>query len=119
MNAAQLYVFASQLITDNQPFIVAGEPGVGKTQILKQICADLDRRLFISHPVLDDPSDYKGLPWMVNEIVGEESIARAEFIPIGQVARVLDPSPEPAVMAVSGDPSVVPHLFCIATSREL
>jgi hypothetical protein len=59
---------------------------VGKTQIVKQVTDDLGNKLYVSHPVIEDPTDYKGLPWF-NEGV-------ANFVPIGQLRSILD-EPEP------------------------
>ena len=48
------------------PMLVIGKPGIGKSDIVEQIKATLGYRLIVSHPVVDDPIDYKGMPftWM-------------------------------------------------------
>lgn len=92
MNAVQLKDFATKMIEGNYPFVVAGAPGVGKTQIFKALGKELNRKVWISHPVLDDPTDYKGLPWMTQD---ENDRTIADFLPIGIINQMLDfPSDE-------------------------
>jgi hypothetical protein len=68
--------FAAQL-----PILIKGAPGVGKSDIVSQAAAALGWNLIISHPVVSDPTDYKGQPWVVD---GE-----AEFLPFGDLRQIL------------------------------
>ncbi|MFQ5771431.1 MAG: ATP-binding protein, partial [bacterium] len=54
-------------ITARLPLLITGMPGIGKTEITKQICEKLKIRYIIFHPVISDPTDFKGMPWVVSE----------------------------------------------------
>lgn len=69
------------LIPQRLPVLIKGAPGIGKTDIIKQVCAKIDADLLIGHPVVDNPTDYKGLPCFVD---GE-----ARFLPIGNLKQLL------------------------------
>lgn len=71
---SNLLVFA---ITNNFPVLIKGMPGVGKSDIVEQACKLAGADLIISHPVVSDPTDYKGLPFVVN--------GKAVFLPIGDL----------------------------------
>ena len=61
---------------------LSGPPGVGKTDIIKESVANLGYDFMISHPVIADPCDYKGLPGIVNN--------QAEFLPYSDLRRMLN-----------------------------
>lgn len=61
--------------TNYQPSLLVGMPGVGKTDLVKQAAEEAGYELLITHPVVDDPIDYKGLPFVVE--------GKADFHPIG------------------------------------
>jgi len=63
------------------PVLIKGAPGVGKSDIVAQVAAELEMDLIISHPVVSDPTDYKGLPGIVN--------GKAEFLPFGDLRRLI------------------------------
>jgi len=69
-----------------EPVTIVGEPGIGKTQIIEQVAKMVGADLIKSHPALDDPTDGKGLPWFT----GSAQKQKAEFVPIGQFARVMN-----------------------------
>jgi len=66
----------------NLPVLIKGAPGVGKSDIVTQVAKRTKRELIISHPVVDDPTDYKGLPANVN--------GKAEFLPFGNLRAMLE-----------------------------
>lgn len=74
------------MIPDKLPVLIVGAPGVGKSDIVSQVCQDLGHELILSHPVVSDPTDYKGLPWAYTDA---ENIPRADFIPFGDLERIL------------------------------
>ncbi len=71
-------------IPHNLPTLITGAPGIGKSDIVRQACKAVGAELIISHPVVDDPTDYKGLPYAFN---GE-----ATFLPYGNLRRMRDAS---------------------------
>jgi hypothetical protein len=79
-------------IPANLPVLLVGAPGVGKTAIVTELARELDRVLVVSHPVTSEPTDFRGLPWLVN--------GRATFLPIGDLARLADLGDRPAIWLI-------------------
>ena len=75
-----------QLVPARMPFLLVGPPGVGKTEIVEEVADALEYRCILTHPVVDDPVDYKGMP----AVVQSESGARAEFLPFGELSRMVN-----------------------------
>lgn len=65
------------------PILLTGAPGVGKSDLVAQAAAGAGCDLIISHPVVADPTDAKGLPWPAPD--GRT----AHFLPFGDMARAL------------------------------
>lgn len=70
------------LIKNKLPVLLKGSPGIGKTDLVKSVAESLGYDLIIAHPVVDEPVDYKGLPFIVD---GE-----AEFLPYGMLKRLIN-----------------------------
>lgn len=70
-------------IKQGLPILIKGAPGVGKSDIVAQACEAAGAELIISHPVVSDPTDYKGLPFPDKE--GKE----AHFLPFGELNRLI------------------------------
>src|SRR5215470_3106412 len=84
----------SKAIPKRRPVLVAGAPGIGKSDIVAQVVSGLPLplnrnigkhkaaakangwKLIVSHPAVADPTDFKGLPWFDG--------TRADFRPIGE-----------------------------------
>jgi len=45
---------------------LVGAPGMAKTECIRQAARLLDAILFVEHPLLREPIDYAGLPWVVD-----------------------------------------------------
>ena len=84
----QLIELGTQLVTLNRPFMVIGQPGVGKTDGIRQVAKRSQRKLFVSHPAIDAPEDYTGFGFFQN--------GKADFFPMGQMNDILD-CKEPAI----------------------
>jgi MoxR-like ATPase len=82
LNPTQYVSFIVEAIKDRAPVLVTGAPGIGKTDLNVQATAIAGADLIVSHPAVEDPTDVKGLPWVVD--------GAARFLPLGQVARVLN-----------------------------
>jgi hypothetical protein len=78
----QLIELGTQLITLNRPFMVIGQPGVGKTDGIKRIGTITNRHMFISHPAIDAPEDYKGFGFFQD--------GKADFFPMGMMSEILN-----------------------------
>ena len=91
MNPQALLTLLHKVVPAHLPILVSGKPGVGKTAIAQAVAQDLGYRLVVSHPVIADPTDFKGLPWVTN--------GRAEFLPIGEVRQLLEVT-EPTIWLI-------------------
>lgn len=84
MRAKQLKEAVKFSIKNKYPLLIKGAPGIGKTDIVSQACKETKTQLIISHPVVSDPTDFKGLPFPVK---GEH---KATFLPFGDLLRLID-----------------------------
>jgi hypothetical protein len=75
-----------QLVPARKPFLLVGPPGVGKTEIVEQVADALNFECIVTHPVVDDPVDYKGMPAVIQGDTG----ARAQFLPFGELSRMVE-----------------------------
>ncbi len=81
MKPSELSAFLETTLQAQLPILIKGAPGVGKTDIAKQAADKAGARLIISHPVVSDPTDYKGLPFVVNN--------KAKFLPFGDLNQLI------------------------------
>lgn len=77
MKASQLISLLKVTIPAGLPVLVKGAPGVGKTDCVHQAAVAVGAGMILSHPVVNDPTDYKGLPAVVK--------GRADFLPYGDL----------------------------------
>ena len=70
------------MLAAHEPVLVSGPPGLGKTDLITQVTSGLGWDLLTMHPVVSDPTDFKGFPWLTG---GGE----AEFVPFGDLRRLL------------------------------
>jgi len=64
-----------------QSMFIWGAPGIGKTKIIEQLCDELDIKLIVFHLSQIDPTDFRGLPIILdieveNEETGEKEIKK-------------------------------------------
>lgn len=85
MNATQLISLLSETIKARIPVLVQGAPGIGKSEILTQAASDAKADLILSHPAVSDPTDVKGLPWIVKGPKGDS----ATFLPFGELEQAI------------------------------
>lgn len=81
MRAKKLTQYLVFSLENNLPVLIKGAPGIGKSDIVNQACEKLNYELIISHPVVADPTDYKGLPFVVD--------GKARFLPFGDLEKLL------------------------------
>jgi hypothetical protein len=66
MKPSDLAKVISVALENRHAMLFVGSPGVGKTEILKQCCYASGVDVAISHPVVCDPTDYRGIPFIVD-----------------------------------------------------
>ena len=64
------------------PVLITGAPGIGKSDITAQAAEEAKADLILSHPVVSDPTDYKGFPFAVDS-------EHAEFLPFGDLRSLM------------------------------
>lgn len=69
-------------LTAREPILLKGPPGVGKTDIVLDAAEEAGMEALVGHPVVDDPVDYKGIPYAHD---GE-----ANFLPFGNLKRLVE-----------------------------
>lgn len=77
---------------NNDPALLKGKPGVGKTDLVTQSAHRLGYKLIVSHPVVQQAIDYKGMPWVYNQ----EGEILARWVPYGDM-RALIEATEPTI----------------------
>ncbi|MDY6957541.1 MAG: AAA family ATPase [Halobacteriota archaeon] len=76
-----LAIILAKTIGSGLPVLIKGQPGVGKSDIVAQACEAAGSDLLIYHPVVDDPTDYKGMPFIVN--------GKAVFLPFNNLEKLI------------------------------
>ena len=64
--------------------LITGAPGIGKSDIVAQAAGNAGFDIILMHPSISDPTDFKGLPAIVN--------SAAEFLPYGQLRKLINAS---------------------------
>lgn len=82
MNAKNLTTTLVTCMKNKLPVLIKGAPGIGKSDIVAQVAAKLKMDVILSHPVVDSPIDYKGLPAVVEK--------KATFLPFGNLDRAVN-----------------------------
>jgi hypothetical protein len=62
--------------------LLVGSPGVGKTELVLAAAKFLGYNVIIMHPVVSDPTDFKGLPCLVD--------GQAVFLPFKELQEMID-----------------------------
>lgn len=83
MKPSELAEYLAFSIENNFPVLITGAPGIGKSDIVEQACIKANVKLIISHPVVADPTDYKGLPFP------SKDGSVADFLPYGDLDRLI------------------------------
>lgn len=90
---AQLTTLLSAAVPARLPVLITGAPGIGKTDIVEatanNLLYDKDKMpydLLVSHPVVSDPTDFKGLPF------ANSQSTEATFLPFGDLSIAINAS---------------------------
>jgi hypothetical protein len=78
---SQLRALLATTIPAKLPVLITGAPGIGKTDCVAQACAEAGADNIIMHPVVKDPTDFKGMPWVTD--------GGAAFIPFGDLQKLI------------------------------
>jgi AAA domain (dynein-related subfamily) len=73
-------IFAMQV--NDMPILVIGKPGIGKSDITEQVKNTLGFNMLTATPIVEDPTDAKGMPWVVNGV--------ADFLPFGNLKMMME-----------------------------
>jgi hypothetical protein len=84
MKPAKLLKYLHYCIGNHYPVLIPGPPGVGKSDIVAHVCKILNIRLLVTHPVVSDPTDYRGLPFPNKDRNG------ADFLPFGDLKILME-----------------------------
>ena len=80
--ATQLVILLQYYIKDMKPVLIVGAPGIGKSDIVAQVARMLKCDFLIMHPVVSDPTDVKGMPFVLNGV--------AVWLPFGNLQMMID-----------------------------
>jgi len=81
MKPSEIAPLLDVAIREKLNVLIKGKPGIGKTDLVNQATNKANADLIVSHPVVSDPVDYKGMP-CITEVNGEK---RAVFLPFGDL----------------------------------
>lgn len=90
MKPSETLTLLTAAITNRLPVLLAGAPGVGKSDLVALATAGCGAHLILSHPAVEDPTTPGGIPWP-NAITG-----RADYLPCGALADLITAT-EPTV----------------------
>jgi len=65
--------------------LIVSAPGIGKSSIVDQVAESLGYDLIIFHPVVSDPTDFKGMPWVLEQ---EDGTKQAVFLPFNDLDKL-------------------------------
>jgi hypothetical protein len=67
---------------NRQNILITGAPGIGKSDLTAQAADEAKANLIVSHPVVSDPTDFKGYPFPVGK-------THADFLPFGDLLALM------------------------------
>lgn len=82
MKPSELQEYSLFCMKNRFPMLVTSKPGCGKSDIVALAAKDANQKLILSHPVVSDPTDFKGLPFPTKKGV-------ADFLPFGHLHQII------------------------------
>jgi hypothetical protein len=114
MKAKELSALLKTAILNRWAILLEGSPGIGKSDIVDQVVRSLGFDLVLMHPITSDPTDFKGLPAIVNSC--------AEFLAYGDLRKLLNAT-RPVVCFIDdlgqGSQAVQAALMQLVLAREI
>lgn len=86
LNPTEMSEYLSFSIKNNFSTLLVGPPGIGKSDIVEQSCKTNGVKMILTHPVVSDPTDYKGLPFAGKD---DDGIDIAKFLPFGDLQELI------------------------------
>lgn len=83
MIPSELSEYLAFAINHNFSVMITGKPGGGKSDLVELAAQQAKSELIIFHPVVSDPTDFKGLPF-------PQPNGTAEFLPFGDLSRLIN-----------------------------
>jgi hypothetical protein len=110
------------MIQNKYNFMLVGAPGVAKTALVEQGVARAEQDLVVFHPVISDPTDFKGMPAIIRPDGSVDSEYLAKFVPFENLRRLI--SAERPTVAFFDDagqapPMVQAALMQLVLARKL
>jgi hypothetical protein len=84
VKASELEQILTAFIPKKLPALIVGPPGTGKTDIVTSVTKSLGYDIMVMTPCIDEPPDYKGLPFRTKD--GDF----AEFLPFGNLRKLIN-----------------------------
>jgi hypothetical protein len=87
MKPSKIARIGRKLLAAKQPMLIVGAPGVGKSDTIAMLAKEAKADLIVCHPVVDDPTDYKGIPAVSQDDSGR---AIAQFLPHTTLRKMIE-----------------------------
>ena len=81
MTPKELTATLTEFIKHQHNVLITSSPGCGKTAIVNQIAHALDADLIPMFPAISDPTDAKGIPWVIDGV--------PQFVPFDKLKRLI------------------------------
>lgn len=88
MKTSEYIKFAEAMLKSGLPFLVEGEPGIGKTALHHQICKNIGFDAIVMETTVKSPIDIGGIPAQVKPATKTMG-AEWDFVPIGDLRRLV------------------------------
>jgi hypothetical protein len=82
-------------VQNQRNILFTGMPGIGKTALMKLIAKELKMDLILFHPVISDPTDFKGMPWLFES----DGKRHAVFVPFNQLKQMINAT-KPTIVGI-------------------
>lgn len=87
MKPSHVAQFLKLAIEHNWPTLLKSAPGCAKTSLVKQACSEEKVDIIVSHPVVSESVDYKGMPWVYHDPQSNRPVAI--FVPFSELERLI------------------------------